>query len=89
MTLRDELEPFASKGREAGRIVDKLFDEIIDLIRDDPRSPVYMRCAEVCRERFELLFADKRAETERLLFNSLRDRVHLDDVDYVNGDRDE
>jgi hypothetical protein len=79
MTLRDELEPFASNGREAFRIVENVFDGIVAAIRRDPRL------AEMKMQGLELLFADVRAETERCLFDELRDRVHLDAVDVVDG----
>jgi hypothetical protein len=79
MTLRYELEPFASTGREAFRIVETLFDGIVAALRRDQRF------ADISLGELELLLADKRIEAERDLFAKLRDRVHLDDVDYVNG----
>ena len=80
MTLRDELEPFARNGHEAFGIVQNLFDGIVAILRHDPRF------ANMKLQELELLLADKRSETERLLFTELRDHVHLDDVDYVAGD---
>ena len=43
------------------------------------------RFAGIPLREFELLFADVRTEAERRLFNELHDRVHLDDVDVVDG----
>jgi hypothetical protein len=37
------------------------------------------------RAKMELLLADVRADAERRLFDELRDRVHLDHVDHVDG----
>ena len=79
MTLRHELEPFASNGREAFGIVESLFAEIVAALRRDQRF------TDVRLQELELLFADARADAERRLFNELRDRVHLDDVDVVDG----
>jgi hypothetical protein len=79
MTLRHELEPFASDGREASHIVEELFDAIVVALRRDPRfTGIPLR-------EFELLFADVHTDAERRLFNELRDRVHLDHVDIVDG----
>jgi hypothetical protein len=75
MTLRDELEPFASTGREAFRIVENLLDAVVAAL------------SRIRQQELELLFADARGEAEQRLFDELRDRVHLDDVDGV--DRDE
>jgi hypothetical protein len=80
MTLRYELEPFASSGREASGIVESLFAKIIAALRLDPRF------TNVRLQELELLFADARTDVEQRLFDELRDSVHLDDVDYVNGD---
>ena len=80
MTLRDELEPFASSGREAFRIAENLLDSIVAVLRRDRRF------ANISLREFELLFADPRADMERHLFDQLRDRVHLDDVDVVDGE---
>jgi hypothetical protein len=79
-SIRHELEPFASNGGEAFEIIDSLVAEIVAALRRDQRFAA-MRLQEL-----ELLFADARADAERRLFNELRDHVHLDDVDYVNGD---
>jgi hypothetical protein len=80
MTLRDRLEAHAHSGREASPIVEDLFGAIVVALRRDQRF------AGIPLREFDLLFADARADAERRLFNKLRDRVHLDDVDYVNGD---
>jgi hypothetical protein len=77
MTLRSELEPFATSGREAFSLVDDLFTDIVVALRRD------CRFTDICLSELELLLADARANTERRLFEKLRDRVHLDDVDYV------
>jgi hypothetical protein len=79
LTLRYELEPFASTGREAARIVDELFNNIIAAPRRD------RRLAEIRLQELELIFADPRADAEQRLFDGLRDRVHPDDVDTVDG----
>jgi hypothetical protein len=78
-SLRYELEPFASTGREASHIVEELFDAIIVTLRRDRRF------AGVPLRDFDLLLADVHADAERRLSNQLRDRVHLDDVDFVDG----
>ena len=79
MTLRYELEPFASTGCEAARIIDELFNNIITALRRDQRF------AEIRLQELELIFADPRADAEQRLFDELRDRVQLDDVDTVDG----
>ena len=83
MTLRDELEPFASTGREAARIVDTFFDAAVASLRRDHRF------TKICLREFDLLLADARRDAERQLFNELRDKVHLDDVDVVMESSDE
>jgi hypothetical protein len=80
MTLRDELEPFASNGREASHLVEELFESIVVALRRDPRF------AGIPLRDFELLLADVHADAERRLFNRLRDHVHLDAVDIVDGE---
>ena len=79
MTLRYELEPFASTGREAALILDELFNNIIAALRRDRRF------AEIRLQELELIFADPRADAEQRLFDELRDRVQLGDVDTVGG----
>jgi hypothetical protein len=79
MTLRDELEPFAADGREAFRILEIIFDSIVAALRRDQRF------TNIPLREFELLFADARTDAERRLFVELRDRVHLDDVDVIDG----
>jgi hypothetical protein len=80
MTLRDELEPFAASGREASPIVEDLFAAIIAALRRDPRF------AGIPLRDFELIFADVHADAEQRLFDELHGRIHIDDVDYVNGE---
>ena len=79
MTLRAELEPFANSGHEAFRIVENLFAGIVAALRRDQRF------AQIQHFELELLFADARAEAERRLFNELKNRVHVDAVDLVDG----
>jgi hypothetical protein len=79
MTLRWELGPFATTGHEAFRIVDDLFANIIASLRRDQRFTM------VRPSEFDLLLADVRHDVEQRLFDELHDRVHLDDVDYVDG----
>ena len=78
-SLRDALTPFANTGFEAYGFVDRLFTGIVTALRRDQRF------AALPLSQIELLLADERADTEQQLFNELRDRVHLDDVDYVAG----
>jgi len=75
---RKLLEPFASDGREAVRIVEELFDAVVVALRRDPRF------AGILLREFDQIFADVRADAEQRLFDQLIDRVHLDDV--VDGD---
>jgi hypothetical protein len=79
MNLRDELEPFANTGYEAYGIIDRLFTEITSALQRDKRFAV------MPRSEIELLLADVRAIAEERLFNELVSRVHLDDVDHVDG----
>jgi hypothetical protein len=79
MTLRHELEPFASTGREASHIVEELLDAIVVALRRDRRF------AGIPLREFDLLFADVHTDAERRLFNALVGRVHLDDIDVVDG----
>ena len=73
-----DLEPFASDGREAVRIVEELFDAVVVALRRDPRF------AGILLREFDQIFADVRADAEQRLFDQLIDRVHLDDV--ADGD---
>ena len=79
MTLRYELEPFVSTGREAALILDELFNNIIAALRRDRRF------AEIRLQELELIIADPRSDAEQRLFDELRDRVQLGDVDTVGG----
>jgi hypothetical protein len=79
ISLRHELEPFASTGREARRLVEEIVDAIVVALRRDPRF------TGIALAEFELLLADVRQEFERRLFNQLVDRVHLDAIDIVDG----
>jgi hypothetical protein len=76
MNLRDELTPFANTGSEAFSIIDRFFTKVTAALRRDQRF------ADVPRFEIELLLAD----AQQWLFNELRDRVHLDDVDFVDGE---
>jgi hypothetical protein len=80
MTLRSELECFASDGREAARIIEDFIDAVVMALRRDQRF------TNIPLSEFELLFADVHADAERRLFDELRDRIHLDHIDYVVGD---
>lgn len=78
MNLRSELEPFASGGHEAYRLVDRWIAGIVKTLQRDTRIKLN-------RFELELLLADDRALIERQLFLLLVDRVHLDHVDIVDG----
>jgi hypothetical protein len=78
MTLRDELEPFASSGREAFTLADRWLSCVIRTLQRDPRI-------ELTRFELELLLADDRVVIEQQLFSLLVDRVHLDRADVVDG----
>jgi hypothetical protein len=78
MTLRDELEPFASSGREASTLADRWLSGVIRTLQRDPRI-------ELTRFELELLLADDRVVIEQQLFSLLVDRVHLDHADTVDG----
>ena len=80
MTLRRQLEPFASSGRKAFRITTSMFDAIVIALRRDRRF------AGIKAYELDLLLADARTEMERRLFDELRDRVHLGDVDVIDGE---
>jgi hypothetical protein len=79
VTLRFELEPFASTGREAPRLVEEWFDLIVVSLRRDRRF------AGIPLHDFELLLADAHTHIEQCLFDRLKGRVSLDDVDVVDG----
>jgi hypothetical protein len=78
MTLRDELEPFASNGREASAITERWFGSIIKTLLRDPRVNLTLF-------ELELRLADDHVLIERQLFRLLIDRVHLDHVDFIDG----
>jgi hypothetical protein len=81
VSLQRELEPYvADYRREAASIVQDWLDNVIVTLRRDPRF------SSIPRHDFELLLADQQAIAESRLANALRDRVHLDDVDYIAGD---
>jgi hypothetical protein len=75
MTLRAELEAYASDGREAFVFLDGLFDGVIARLRRD------YRFSHIRRQELESLLADIRADAEQQLFHLLVDRVRLDDID--------
>ena len=79
MNFRDELTPFANTGHEAYGLVDRFFLEIVTALQRDRRF------TSVPRSEIELILANTRANAEERLFNELRDRVHLDDVEFVDG----
>ena len=82
MSLRRELEPFADDGHQAEPMTEVLLAAVVAALRHDDRF------ANVTSLEFELLLADVRAETERALYDATRDRVHLDDVDRIDGGDD-
>jgi hypothetical protein len=75
MTLRGELEAFASSGREAFQIIERLFNDIFAALRRDRRF------ADIRQQEFDLLLADARADAEQRLFDELCGRVRLDEVE--------
>lgn len=79
MTLRHQLEAYASDGCEAFAFLDDLFDAVIGGLRRDQRF------SHIRRQELELLLADIRANAARWLFNKLRNRVCLDDIDAADG----
>jgi hypothetical protein len=60
MTMRDELEPFASNGREAFKIIDSLFAGIVAALRRDQRF------ADLRLQDLELLFAELATAAQRV-----------------------
>jgi hypothetical protein len=62
------------------RIVEEIFDAIIAALRRDRRF------TGIPLHEFELLLADVQNDAEQRLFHELRDRVHLDDVDLIDGE---
>ena len=70
----DLLESRASSGRDAFAIAENMFAKVIAILRHDPRF------ASASLFELELMLADVRSETEGLLFNEMRDRVHVDDA---------
>jgi hypothetical protein len=75
VTPRRELEPFAASGRKAFRLTQNIFDAIVATLRRDQRF------AGTKPYELDLLLADLRCETERCLFDEMRNRVNLDDID--------
>ena len=79
MTLRGELEPFASTGREAFALADLWMTRVIRTLQRDPRI-------DLTRFDLELLLANDLALIGEQLFYLLVDRVHLDHADIVDGE---
>jgi hypothetical protein len=73
----DLLQARASSGRNAFRIVETVFTDIIARLRRDPRFNG------ISQFDFELLLADVSNETEKLLFAELRDRIALHDAEHA------
>ena len=71
----DLLQARVSSGRAASQIIDNMFENVIAVLRRDPRF------AGISLFELELLFADARCEVEKILFNEMRDRIHLDDAE--------
>jgi hypothetical protein len=78
-SLRQELQPFASSGREASRLVEEICDGIVVALRRDPRF------AGISLREYDLILADVRKVFERRLFNELANRIHLDFLDHIDG----
>jgi hypothetical protein len=79
VTLRDELESFACDGREAFTIADRWLGSIIKTLQRDTHINLK-------RIELELLLEENHAEIRQQLFRLLVDRVHLDQVDVVDGE---
>jgi hypothetical protein len=72
----DLLQARASSGRNAARIVETLFTNIVAKLQRDPRFNG------VSQFEFELLLADVSNETEKM-FAEMRDRVLLADAEHA------
>jgi hypothetical protein len=73
----DLLQARASSGRNAFRIVETVFTDIIARLRRDPRFK------SVSQFELELLLADTSSKAENLLFAELRDRIALRDAEHA------
>jgi hypothetical protein len=71
----DLLQARASTGRNAFQIVETTFAKIIAALRRHPHF------AGIRLFELELLLADERCEVEKILFNEMRDCIHLDDAE--------
>ena len=75
LTIRDQIAMYASDGREGYAIADAVFANIIVRLRRDKRF------RGMSTFELELLLADARGDAERQLYNKLRGRVHVEDID--------
>jgi hypothetical protein len=73
----DLLQARASSGRNAFRIVEIVFTDIIARLRRDPRFNG------VSQFELELLLADASSEAGRMLFAELHDRIALHDAEHA------
>jgi hypothetical protein len=73
--ILDLLEARASSGRDAFRISENTFTKIITVLQRDPRF------AGITRFELELMLINQCREFEEILFNEMRDRIHLDDAE--------
>jgi hypothetical protein len=73
----DLLQARASSGRNAFRIAETVFKNVVTRLRRDPRF------AGIDQFEFELLLADISSETEKMLFAELRDRIALHDAEHA------
>jgi hypothetical protein len=64
----------ASSGYEGYSIAQKFFDDIVAVLRGNPRF------GDVSTAQFDLLLADLKRDVERRLVRALRCRVHIDDL---------
>jgi len=78
--IRDLLYDFARTGRESYALTDKALTRIITALQRDPRF------RNIKISEFDLILADARVSIENDIANTLRNRVHIDDVEIQLGD---
>jgi hypothetical protein len=71
----DLLQARAASGHDAFQIVENSFANIITALRRD------VRFTGITRFDFELLLADEYRDLEKILFEEMHDRVHLDEAE--------
>jgi hypothetical protein len=74
--IRDMLLARATDGDRGYKLVDDLLDDIIALLRQNPRF-------RIPRFEFELLFADLHQHFADVLADELRNKIHIDDAEDV------